>query len=586
MALDGVAVYALAHELKEKLVGTRIDKISQPEKDELVFNIRGFGENFKLLFTINAQNPRVSLIDKNRVNPNNPPNFCMILRQRLSNGKIINITQPNFERMIKFEIQAFNQFSEVATMFLVIEMMGKHSNIILMDENDKIVDSIKRVGYDKSQLRLILPAKQYENPPNSKENPLFVTYTEFKDFLKEETVHRSLMQSFSGVSPILATELLHRANLDSGIYSKELLQDEVKTKSLFAEFEKFYNNVKNKSFTNKIYYKDENPYDFSVYDLTVYGDASIESKEYEFTTEVLEEFYVTKDLSNRIKQKTYDIRKLVQNNIDRAIKKLEIQEKTIKDAEKREKFQLYGELITANVYAINRGDKVLVTQNYYSENLEDIEIKLDEKLTPTENAQKYFKKYNKLKRAYFATIELLETSKEELAYLESVMVSINHLADEADIDDIRQELYEQGFIKKQTKKTKSYAKSKPLHYVSSDGFDIYVGKNNKQNDELTTKFATKTDIWLHAKNVPGSHVIVQTELPLEEVPDNTLDEALHLAAFYSKTDDKTQVEVDYTPAKHVKKPNGAKPGMVIYTTNYSAYITPSKEILARVGIEI
>ncbi len=580
MALDGVAVYAIAHELKEKLVGTRIDKISQPEKDELVLNIRGFGENFKLLFTVNAQNPRVSLIDKNRVNPNTPPNFCMILRQRLSNGKIIEITQPNFERVIKFEIQALNQFSEVATMFLVIEMMGKHSNIILMDENEKIVDSIKRVGYDKSQLRPILPGRQYETPPNTKANPLFVTYTEFKDFLNEEVVHNSLIKSFSGVSPILATELLHRSNLDSDIYSKQLLQDETKCKALFKEFETFFNEMKNKHFTNKIYYKNEVPFDFSVYDLTVYSN--FETATFECTTNVLEEFYVTKDLNNRLKQKTYDIRKLVQNNIDRTAKKLELQEKTVRDAEKREKYQLYGELITANVYAIKRGDKTLVTQNYYSEDLEEIEIKLDEKLTPPENAQKYFKKYNKMKRAYHATIDLLESSKTELEYLESIMASIMHLSDEADIDDIRQELYEEGFIKKQAKKTKSYAKSKPLHFISSDGLDIYVGKNNKQNDELTTKFATKTDIWLHAKNIPGSHVIIQTEEPLENVPDNTLDEALHLAAFYAKADDKTQIEVDYTPAKYVKKPNGAKPGMVIYTTNYSAYITPDKNILDRV----
>ncbi len=580
MALDGVAVYAIAHELKEKLVGTRIDKISQPEKDELVLNIRGFGENFKLLFTANAQNPRVSLIDKNRVNPNTPPNFCMILRQRISNGKIIDITQPNFERVIRFEIQALNQFSEIATMFLVIEMMGKHSNIILMDADDKIVDSIKRVGYDKSQLRLVLPGRQYENPPNTKVNPLFVTYTEFKDLLTEEAVHNSLIQSFSGVSPILATELLHRADIDSDIYSKQLLQDETKCKALFKELESFFNEVKNKNFVNKVYYKNEVPFDFAVYDLTVYNN--FETASFDCTTEVLEEFYVTKDLANRLKQKTYDIRKLVQNNIDRTLKKLELQEKTVRDAEKREKYQLYGELITANVYAIQRGDKTLVTQNYYSENLEEIEIKLDEKLTPAENAQKYFKKYNKMKRAYIATIDLLESSKAELEYLESIMASIIHLSDEADIDDIRQELYEQGFIKKQAKKTKSYAKSKPLHFISSDGLDIYVGKNNKQNDELTTKFATKTDIWLHAKNVPGSHVILQTEEPLENVPDNTLDEALHLAAFYAKTDDKTQVEVDYTPAKFVKKPNGAKPGMVIYTTNYSAYITPDKDILDRV----
>ncbi len=580
MALDGVAVYAIAHELKEKLVGTRIDKISQPEKDELVLNIRGFGENFKLLFTVNAQNPRVSLIDKNRVNPNTPPNFCMILRQRISNGKIIDITQPNFERVIKFEIQALNQFSEIATMFLVIEMMGKHSNIILMDESEKIVDSIKRVGYDKSQLRPVLPGRPYEIPPNTKANPLLVTFTEFKDFLSEEGVHSSLIKSFSGVSPILATELLHRSKLDCDIYSKQLLQDETSSKVLFKKFEAFFNEMKNKHFTNKVYYKDEVPFDFSVYDLTVYSN--FETATFECTTEVLEEFYVTKDLNNRLKQKTYDIRKLVQNNIDRTVKKLELQEKTVKDAEKREKYQLYGELITANVYAIKRGDKTLVTQNYYSEDLEEIEIKLDEKLTPAENAQKYFKKYNKMKRAYHATIDLLENSKTELAYLESIMASIMHLSDEADIDDIRQELYEEGFIKKQAKKTKSYAKSKPLHFVSSDGLDIYVGKNNKQNDELTTKFATKTDIWLHAKNIPGSHVIIQTEEPLENVPDNTLDEALHLAAFYAKADDKTQIEVDYTPAKFVKKPNGAKPGMVIYTTNYSAYITPDKNILDRV----
>ncbi len=462
----------------------------------------------------------------------------------------------------------------------IIEMMGKHSNIILLDENDKIVDSIKRVGYDKSQLRLVLPGRQYENPPNTKQNPLFVTFTEFKDLLTEETVHRSLIQSFSGVSPILATELLHRANIDCDVYTKQILEDEEKIKNLYTELENFFNSVKNKDFVNKVYYKEEAPFDFSVYDLSVYNNYT--TKEFAHTTEVLEEFYVTKDLVNRLKQKTYDIRKLVQNNIDRAIKKVELQEKTIKDAEKREKFKLYGELITANVYSINRGDKVLVTQNYYSENLENIEIKLDEQLTPAENAQKYFKRYNKMKRAYFATIEQLESSKSELQYLESVMASILHLHDEADIDDIRQELYEQGFVKKQAKKTKSFAKSKPLHFVSSDGYDIFVGKNNKQNDDLTTKFATKTDIWLHAKNVPGSHVILQTEDQLDDIPDNTIDEALHLAAFYAKTDDKTQVEVDYTPAKFVKKPNGAKPGMVVYTTNYSAYITPDKTILDRV----
>lgn len=579
MAFDGITIAALKNEIENKIVGGRIDKIYQPESDEIILGIRCFGVNLKLLLTANPSNPKFHFTNLAKNNPANPPLFCMVLRKHLQSGKIIKLEQVSFDRILNIYIESLNEMKDYSVKKLVLEIMGRHSNIILVDENNIILDSVKHISHDKSSVREVLPGKEYSLPPEqNKINTLNLDVNNFYDSInnnKTKKIQNIIYQSYNGISPVIASELCFRAGIDSSDVPEEISNDKIRL--LYSKFYELVEDIKNNRFSPELITNDKKLIDFSPFEMTQF--VSYEVVKFESMSELVEKYYETKDLSYRINQKTQDLRHLISQNIERCVRKKEIQMQTLKDIENREEQRLCGELLTANIYSIKKGMTTVTLPNFYSDNMENVTIALEGDLTPSENAQKYFKAYNKAKRTFEALQEQIKSNDEELNYLEGVLTSVSNCTDEQDIKEIRSELRESGYIKKikGSNKKKSQKKSKPMHFVSSDGFDIYVGKNNIQNDELTLKFARNRDIWLHTKIIPGSHVIIVTDG--KEVPDSTLDEAVNLAAYYSKARESALVPVDYTEKKNVKKPNGAKPGMVIYETNKTAYVTPSEDFI-------
>ena len=582
MALDGFSISNIIYELKNTIMGGRVDKIYQPEKDEIIIQIRNKGNAYKLLLTANASSPRLNFTTIQKENPINAPLFCMVLRKHLSSGKIVGITQPNFERIVNIQVESINELGDYSIKTLVFEIMGKHSNIILIDDKNNILESIKHISFDKSSVREVLPGRTYTLPPSQdKKSPLDTNFEEFYNIIKNcipTKTQQIIYKSYNGISPILASEICNNGNIDPSKNTEELSDNEIK--SLYNSFNNIVTLNNKENFKPQIIYNEnETVLDFTVFDFNIFNH--LDKKYFSSISELLEFFYKSKDLTYRLNQKSQDLKRLISQNIERCAKKKEIQQKTLKDIENRETLKLYGELITANIYAIKKDMNKVILKNFYSENFEEIEIRLDPNLTPAENAQKYFKKYNKEKRTFIALQDQIKQNDEELLYLESVLSSVNACTDEYDIKEIRTELAEQGFLKRQknnkNNKQKNNKKAKPLHYISTDGFHIYVGKNNTQNDELTLRFAKPLDMWFHTKDIAGSHVIVVSEG--KEIPNSTLNEAANLAAYYSKASNSSLVPVDYTPKKFVKKPNGAKPGMVIYETNKTAYITPNEKLI-------
>ncbi|MBR5468498.1 MAG: NFACT family protein [Firmicutes bacterium] len=580
MAFDGIAVSSIVSELKNALLGGRIDKIYQPLKDEIIFSVRANGTGKKVLLSANPSHPRIHFTQIQKDNPMTAPMFCMVLRKHIAGSKITNIYQPDFERMVVIEAEGLNEMGDMCAKKLIIEIMGKHSNIILVDENGRILDSIKRISHDTSSVREVLPGKEYSLPPSQgKLNPLEADFDTFKKLAEEKTGLKTVQfiyQNYTGISPASASEIAYRAGIDASARIEELTEKDIE--NLFSSFTAVFSDIKNEKYSPQIIYQSETGkiVDFSVIDMTQYGGYTF--KNFEDVSTLFENFYHERDKAYHIAQKAHDMHRIVLSNIERCVKKKEIQIKTEADTKDMDIWKLKGELITANIYAVEKDAKVLKAINYYEEDMPVIEIALDPTLSPAENAQRYYNKYNKAKRTLAALEVQKKQNDEELAYLESVLTAIEMCTDDADLKDIRDELTEEGFMKKKYTKGKAprTKKSKPMHFVSSDGIDIYVGKSNLQNDELTLRFAQSTNIWLHTKNTPGSHVIIVVN-GLDELPDNTLLEAANLAAYYSKAKDGTLVAVDYALRKFVRKPNGAKPGMVIYDHNYSVYITPDEE---------
>lgn len=585
MSLDGIVLNNVCMELKSTLIDCKVDKVYQPEKDEIHLNIRTKGKNTRLLISASSNNPRVYFTQNQKSNPQSPPMFCMLLRKHVQGGRILNVEQVSLERILKISIESMNELGDMSVKELIIEIMGKHSNIILVDTNtNKIIDSIKRVPLSISTVRQILPGLEYIAPPSQdKMNPLDIEKNEFLNLINssEETVSfKFLYQNFIGLSPLVSREICTLANVDSNSVLSDLTSED--KDSLYSNFKDVYSCVKDNNY-NPTIIKDESNYDieaFSSIDLKQFGN--LPKVHFESISELLDYYYVTRDKLDRIKQKSNDLRKNISMKLDRALNKLAKQNKEISDAQKREKFKIYGELIIANIYKLEKGMEHVELDNFYSEDYEKVKVTLNKNLTPSENAQKYFKRYNKLKTAYDIVSKELVKTKEEVSYLENILLALETSTEIEELDEIREELIKEGYFKKPTTKGKKKIKttSKPHHYKSSDGFDIYVGKNNKQNDYLTLKIADKEDIWLHTKIIPGSHVIIKTEG--KDVPENTILEAAQLAGFYSKGKMSSNVPVDYTEKKNVKKPSGAKPGMVIYETNSTAYITPSVENISKI----
>ncbi len=576
MPFDGIVTKCIVNELNGLLSGGRIDKVFQPEYDEVVMLIRSKGQNYRLVASANASYPRLHITSTTKENPQIAPVFCMLMRKHVQGGHLLDITFNDYERIITLNIESVNEMGDLSVKSLVIEIMGKHSNIILLNSDGKIIDAVKHVDSDISSVREIMPARPYSLPPaQDKISPEKVNVdTLFDNATQIKNIETLLLSSIKGFSPYICREICSMADVSP----KAQLDAISSFDSLKTSLATVLKSIEACDFKPCIVYQDEamyKPTDFYCLPPKQYPYY----KEYELMSQALDEYYSTKDTIERLSQKKGDIVKLVKNCIDRCEKKLSIQQDKLRDVADRDKLQLYGELITANIYCIPKGSKIATVSNYYSEDGEYIDIPLDENKTPQENAQRYFRQYSKAKSTYTNTVQQLEDSINELNYLESVKTMLDNCVGTQEIEEIRQELADSGYAKTSVKnnKKKQPKPSEPHQFISSDGFTILVGKNNRQNDTLTLKTAASSDIWLHTKNIPGSHVIIRTDR--REVTDKTLFEAAVLCAYHSSAKLSANVPVDYTTVKNVKKPSGAKPGMVIYENFKTINVTPTEELV-------
>lgn len=578
MALDGIFINALVKEFNEKFTGLRIDKIYQPEHDELLIFLHGKTGSYKLCLSANASIARAYISEEAKGSQNTPPVFCMLLRKHLAGGKITCVSQPDFERVIKFSVEGYNELGDLTVKTLAVEIMGRHSNIILLDENEKILDSIKRVDFSVSSVRQILPGLKYENPPSQgKKNPLECGVGDFLDALElsgDKKADKCILEAFTGVSPLIAREIVYRAVGRTDSYISELSTSQkldvatecymLFAKVLSGEFEPCY--LRNTETGKYI--------DFSVLDITQYENLA-EVKKCESPALLVYEYYKERGRKERMQRRNAELLKVVTNNIERCVKKIERQTTELADTQKKEQWKICGELITANIYRIKQSDKSVLLENYYEEGTPQIEVKLDTSVTPAQNAQRYFKKYAKAKTAEIELTKQLDIAKRELFYLESVEEEIEKAMSPEELSEIAEELYEQGYIRRndKDKKKKQNKQSMPMETKTTDGFCVFIGKNNKQNDYLTCKMGHNNDLWFHTKDIHGSHVVMRYEQG-KEFTDNAIIEAASFAAYYSKARNSANVPVDYTKIKFVKKPSGAKPGFVIYTDNNTVFVTP------------
>ena len=573
MAFDGIVIANLVKDLNDKIVSGRISKIAQPEKDELLLTIKGNRENFRLLISANASLPLLYFTETNKPSPLTAPNFCMLLRKHIANGRIVSVSQPGLERIVRIEIEHLDEMGDLKRKFLIVELMGKHSNIIFCDDENKILDSIKHISAQVSSVREVLPGREYFIPhAGEKKDPLTITEEEFKELIGKtpQNLSKALYTDLTGLSPTVSAELCHLASLDGDISAKDFSDSELT--HLYHAFTWIMDDVRQGNFTPNIIYQKEKPVEFASIPLSMFSGGDYRSVSFPSISALLERYYAERNTVSRIHQKSTDLRKILTNSLERSYKKRDLQQKQIKDTEKREKFRIYGELLNTYGYGIQEGEKSFRCLNYYDNT--EITIPLDPTLSAQENAVRYFDKYNKQKRTFEATSRQLEQTEAEIEHLESISTFLDIARKEEDLAQIKEELTEYGYIKRHFSggKKQKKAVSRPFHYLSSDGFHIYVGKNNYQNEELTFKLASGNDWWFHAKGIPGSHIIVKTEG--KELPDRVFEEAGALAAYYSRGRGQNKVEVDYIQKKNLKKVPGAAPGFVVYHTNYSLVAAP------------
>lgn len=571
MAFDGITIANMRKELSLALEGGRITKIAQPEPDELMITIKNNREQYRLLLSASASLPLVYLTQKNKQAPMTAPNFCMLLRKHIGSGKILSVTQPGLERILIFSVEHRNELGDLCVKKLIAEFMGKHSNLIFCDDQGTILDSIKHVSQHMSSVREVLPGRPYFIPhTQEKADPFAVTESEFyeKVLKKPAPAAKAIYTSLTGFSPLMAEEVCFRSGIDGGLPTEAL--DEPARIHLYHTFCLLMEDIREGNFAPGILFRNREPVEYAAVPLKQFSDCS--SVSYGSMSELLEAFYDKKNRITRIRQKSADLRKIVNTALERNGKKLILQEKQMKDTEKKDKYRIYGELLNTYGYSLSLEDKFLDTVNYYTG--EPIRVPLDTQLTPAENAKKYFDRYGKLKRTAEALNVQIAETRSELDHLDSVSAALDIARDENDLAQIREELADCGYVRRHGPANSKRKKpvSHPLHYASGDGFDMYVGKNNYQNEELSFKLASGNDWWFHAKGIPGSHVIVRTEG--RELPDSTFEEAGRLAAYYSKGRQAPKVEIDYTLKKNLRKPAGSKPGFVIYHTNYSLMAAP------------
>lgn len=547
MPFDGAFLYCVSNELMDA-IECHIDKIYQPSKEELVFLLRKKGFVKRLLINTKSGNARVHFTENKFENPEKPPMFCMLLRKYLLNGRLLSIVQPDLERVIIFNFSSMNEMGDICELSLICELLSGSGNIVLCDSSNKIIDCLRHSDIENSP-RLLLPGATYTLPPKQdKLNPLC---TDLK-IIEKQLKTRTLLQTIDGFSPLICREIEAENNLTNII-----------------------NVLKNNCGVPTLVLKpDGTPQDYSFTEIKQYGKG-FENKTFDSFSALLDEFYTARDITMRVNQNARDIIKLITNLKARTEKKLSLRLQDLKKCKDREQLRIYGELLKANLHAIPQGANFAQVPNYYDPELKNIRIPLNPAISPAANANKYFKDYKKSYTAEETLLKLTEIDKQELIYFDSVMESISRCRDLSDIAEIREELSESGYIKQPQNRKKQKSKNEFKEFVSIEGYKILVGKNNRQNDYLATVMASKNDLWFHTKNIPGSHVIVFCGG--NEVSEQTVLQAANLAAVNSKASDSAQVPVDYTPVKFVKKPNGAKPGMVIYTANKTVYVTPKGE---------
>ena len=581
MPLDASAVRCAAYEIDKMLQGGRIEKIYQPEKDEIVLSVKTPSGNYRLVISANSANPRLYITTTVKENPQEPPMFCMLMRKHISSGRILRVTSVDFERITDIEIEARNEMGDSVKKHLFCEIMGKNSNIILVNDEGKIVDSIKHVDLSVSRVRNVFPGLTYQLPPdNERKNPLLLTKEDFYEIIatspEGRSIDKALTAALSGISPLMAREALYCATGKSGALMGELSHED-KEKCALCLWEMF-EKIKNYDFQVTILYKkgEPKPFDFAVYPVTQYGD-EVALEPAESMCHALEMFYSKRDAAERMRSRSYALTKTVTLQLERIRKKISLLHTTLTESEKKEEWRIAGDIVTANLYMINKGDKSLTAVNYYDEELKEITIALDEKKSPGQNAQMYYKKYQKAKVAQVEAAKQIKKANDEAEYLESVLAGIELAKTPSALDEIKEELVDAGIIKSTFTKKKGAKKVKitpPEEYTYMD-YTIYSGRNNIQNDYLTLKMSRANDLWLHTKNIPGCHVLVKNKG--EEIPKKVIEAAAVIAATNSKGRASSKVEVDYCPVSHVKKPNGAKAGMVIYEGYSTAVVTPDED---------
>lgn len=571
MPLDAICLSGIVRELNDALLNLRVEKIQQPARDQVVLTFRG---SKKLLLCAGASQARIHLTSIARENPAAPPMFCMLLRKHLSGGKLVSIAQPALERAVILTLEMIDEMGEPGTRKLVIECMGRYSNLILLDGQDRIIDCLRRVDMEMSEKRQVLPGLFYHLPPaQDKADPLHIDSEHFGLLLArgnpERTASTFLLDSFFGVSPLVCREIAHIAGGDGLVCDRPA--------ALRDAFFDWQDRVNSGDFQPYMLLKDGKPADFSYFPISQYG-RSMEAQSWDSFSLMLDAFYETREQIERIRQRGQDLLKAASSARDRVRRKLALQEKEYAQTQDRDRLRIYGELITANLYRMERGGHVLRAQNYYEDSCPEIDIPLDPLLTPQQNAARYFKQYNKAKTAEKYLTEQMALARKERDWLESVLDELSRAETEQDFNDIRRELRDAGHLKGPApgKKELKRGASRPRVFRSSGGFRILVGRSNTQNDQLVRE-AFKNDYWFHTQRIHGSHVILCTE---GLTPDTqSMTEAASLAAYFSQGREGGQIAVDYTQVRNVKKPNGARPGMVVYDPYQTAYVTPSEALV-------